>query len=88
MIYVTRLNHTPVVLNCDLIEHMETTPDTVISLTTGQKLMVLESAEEIIDRVIQFRRSILQGLPASRHPSESDGDGAADQLGNGTHGRR
>ena len=59
MIYVTRLNHTPVVLNCDLIEHMETTPDTVISLTTGQKLMVLESAEEIIDRVIQFRRFIL-----------------------------
>jgi len=61
MIYVTRLNHTPVVLNCDLIEHVETTPDTVISLTTGQKLMVLESAEEIIDRVVKFRRSILSG---------------------------
>jgi flagellar protein FlbD len=58
MIYVTRLNHTPVVLNCDLIEHMETTPDTVISLTTGQKLIVLESAEEIIERVVKFRRSI------------------------------
>ena len=61
MIYVTRLNHTPVVLNCDLIEHVETTPDTVISLTTGQKLMVLESAEEIIERVVKFRRSILSG---------------------------
>ena len=59
MIYVTRLNHTPVVLNCDLIEHVETTPDTVISLTNGQKMMVLESADEIIDRVIRFRRSIL-----------------------------
>ncbi len=58
MIYVTRLNHTPVVLNCDLIEHVDTTPDTVISLTTGQKLMVLESAEEIIERVVKFRRSI------------------------------
>ena len=58
MIHVTRLNHTPVVLNCDLIEHIETTPDTVISLTTGQKLMVLESAEEIVERVVQFRRSI------------------------------
>ncbi|HEV3331719.1 MAG TPA: flagellar FlbD family protein [Bryobacteraceae bacterium] len=58
MIYVTRLNHTPVVLNCDLIEHIETTPDTVISLTTGQKLMVLESPEEVIERVIKFRRSI------------------------------
>ena len=61
MIYVTRLNHTPVVLNCDLIEHVETTPDTVISLTTGQKLMVLESAEEIIERVVKFRRSIISG---------------------------
>jgi flagellar protein FlbD len=59
MIYVTRLNHTSVVLNCDLIEHVDTTPDTVISLTTGQKLMVLESADEIIARVVDYRRSIL-----------------------------
>jgi flagellar protein FlbD len=61
MIHLTRLNHTPMVLNCDLIEHVDTTPDTVISLTTGQKLMVLESAEEIIERVVQFRRSIILG---------------------------
>ena len=61
MIYVTRLNHTPVVLNSDLIEHVENTPDTVISLTTGQKLMVLESTEEIIDRVVKFRRAIFTG---------------------------
>ena len=88
MIYVTRLNHTPVVLNCDLIEHMETTPDTVISLTTGQKLMVLESAEEIIDRVVQYRRLILQELPSRRHPPDSAGEGAMDQLGDETYGRR
>jgi flagellar protein FlbD len=61
MIYVTRLNHTPVVLNSDLIEQIEMTPDTVISLTTGQKIMVLESSEEVMDRVIQFRRSIAAG---------------------------
>jgi len=59
MIHVTRLNHTPVVLNCDLIEQIETTPDTVISLTTGQKIMVLESIEEVIERVRRFRQSIL-----------------------------
>jgi flagellar protein FlbD len=59
MIHVTRLNHTPVVLNCDLIEQVETTPDTVISLTNGQKIMVLESTEEIIDRVRRFRQSLL-----------------------------
>ena len=38
---------------------METTPDTVISLTTGQKFVVLESADEVIRRVIEFRREIL-----------------------------
>ena len=59
MIYLTRLNHTPVVVNAELIEHIETTPDTVVSLTTGQKFMVLESTEEIIRRVLNFRRAIL-----------------------------
>jgi len=72
MIHVTRLNHTPVVLNADLIEQIETTPDTVISLTTGQKIMVLESTEEVIERVRLFRQSILlpqensNGQPATQ----------------------
>jgi flagellar protein FlbD len=59
MIRVTRLNHAPLVLNSDLIQHLEVTPDTVITLTTGEKLMVLESAQEVIDEVIRFRRSLL-----------------------------
>ena len=58
MIHLTRLNHISLVLNADLIEVIEVTPDTVISLTTGQKLVVLESAEEVVDRVIHFRRMI------------------------------
>jgi flagellar protein FlbD len=58
MIRLTRINHVPLVLNADLIEHVEITPDTVIAMTSGQKFMVLESADEVIDRVIQFRRSI------------------------------
>ena len=64
MIQLTRLNHAPLVLNSDLIEHMEVTPDTVVTLTTGQKIVVLESAEEVVDRIIQFRRSILAGAAA------------------------
>jgi flagellar protein FlbD len=59
MIRLTRLNHVPVFLNSDLIEHIEITPDTVISLTSGQKIVVLESAEQVVDRVVAFRRSIL-----------------------------
>ena len=58
MIQLTRINHTPVVLNSDLIEHIEATPDTVISLTNGQKLMVREPVEEIVNKVIAFRRAI------------------------------
>jgi flagellar protein FlbD len=57
MIQLTRINHVPLVLNSDLIEHIETTPDTVISLTNGQKFMVLETVDEIIRRVIDFRRA-------------------------------
>ncbi len=68
MIQLTRLNHVPLIVNSDLIEHVEVTPDTVIALTTGQKFMVLESAEDVVERVIQFRRSILgeHGCPLKK----------------------
>ena len=65
MIHLTRLNHLPLVLNADLIESIEVTPDTVISLTTGQKLVVLEPAEEVVRRVVEFRRAILGGSAAA-----------------------
>jgi len=58
MIKLTRLNHAPVVLNSDLIEHIDETPDTVITLTSGQKLRVLESAEDIVAKVIEFRSDL------------------------------
>ena len=58
MIYLTRINHVAMVLNSDLIEHIESTPDTVISLTNGQKFVVLETADEIIGKVVEFRRSL------------------------------
>ena len=64
MIRLTRINRVPLVLNADLIEHVEVTPDTVIAMTTGQKFMVMESAEEVIEKVIEFRRSISR---QSRH---------------------
>ena len=62
MIQLTRLNHVPLVLNSDLIEHIEVTPDTVIMLTTGQIIRVLESADEVVSRVVAFRRSIYRDL--------------------------
>jgi flagellar protein FlbD len=59
MIHVTRLNQSSIVLNCDLIEHIESTPDTVITLVNNQKLTVLETAEEIVERIRTYRRSII-----------------------------
>ena len=66
VIRLTRLNQVPLVINSDLIEHVEITPDTVIALTTGQKILVLETADEVIERVIGFRRAVLAGLPANQ----------------------
>jgi flagellar protein FlbD len=59
MIYVTRLNHSSVVLNSDLIEHIEATPDTVITLTTGQRITVLESAADVVHAIRGWRHSLL-----------------------------
>jgi flagellar protein FlbD len=58
MIHLTRLNHVPLVLNSDLIVHIEAAPDTIISLTSGQKLVVLEPVDEVVRRVIDFRRAL------------------------------
>jgi flagellar protein FlbD len=62
MIKLTRLNRVPVIVNADLIEHVEVTPDTVVALTNGQKFLVLESAEEIVEKVIEFRRVIMSAV--------------------------
>jgi flagellar protein FlbD len=58
MIRLTRINHLPIILNSDLIEHIEVTPDTVVTLTNGQKYLVLESPDDVVDRVVDFRRRI------------------------------
>jgi len=58
MIRLTRLNHSQIVLNSDLIEHIDVTPDTVIILTTGQILRVRETADEVVDRIVEFRRRV------------------------------
>lgn len=55
MIKVKRLNGKEFVINSDLIEFIEETPDTVITLTTGKKVVVQESVEEVIEKVITFK---------------------------------
>jgi flagellar protein FlbD len=58
MIELTRLNRHSFVLNSDLVETVENTPDTVITLITGQKLLVREDASEVVRRVIEFRAQV------------------------------
>ena len=62
MIRVTRINNTPLVLNSDLIEQIEMVPDTMIALTNGQRLFVQETVDEVVERIIEFRRKTLEGL--------------------------
>lgn len=56
MIYLTKLNGTPFVLNADLIEVIEENPDTTIRLVNKNYLIVRESMEEVVKKVIQYRR--------------------------------
>lgn len=58
MIKLKRLNGSEIVLNCEIIEFLEETPDTVITLVNGHKVVVSESANEVIQKVIDYKRKI------------------------------
>jgi flagellar protein FlbD len=68
MIHLTRLNNRPLVVNADLIKFIENAPDTVITLLTGEKLVVRESLEQVLELVHEFHihshRRIAPGVPA------------------------
>jgi len=71
MIQLTRLNGSRLAINSDLIKFVEAAPDTVLTLVTGEKVIVRESTDEVIDRVREFRRSVLCGAhPAMRLATE------------------
>lgn len=63
MIRLTRLNSTYFVVNCDLIKFIESTPDTLITLSTGEKLMVKESVDDVISATMNYRKRIYQEKP-------------------------
>jgi len=58
------------VVNADLIETVEATPDTVVTLTTGHKLIVEESVDEVIGRVIEFKRACHTPLSGGREQAD------------------
>lgn len=63
MIEVSRLNGKKFYINCEVIKSIEATPDTVITLTTNEKIMVKESAEDIIRRTMDYRKRLYQEPP-------------------------
>lgn len=58
MITLHKLNGSVVTINAELIESVEASPDTVISLTTGNRYLVREKVDEVISRVIDYRRQV------------------------------
>ena len=58
MIRLTRLNGVEVIINADLIEFVEMTPDTLVTLVTGKKIPVREVPDAVVDRVVSYRRAI------------------------------
>jgi len=64
MIRVTRLNGSALVVNAELIETIEACPDTVLSLATGNRLVVRERVDEVIARVVEYRRKVNSEKPA------------------------
>jgi flagellar protein FlbD len=62
MIQLTRLNNQPLVVNSDLIKFLEKSPDTVLTLLTGEKVVVRETSEEVLQKIVAFRQAVLSGL--------------------------
>ena len=65
MIFVTRTNGSKIYINAELIQTVESTPDTVITLTSNKKLLVKDTAQEIAERFIEYRRKTLVPLIAN-----------------------
>lgn len=64
MIHLTRLNSQPIAVNSDLIKFVESAHDTVLTLLNGEKVVVREQPDEVIHRIIEFRRTVLAGIPS------------------------
>ncbi len=72
MIEVTRLNGTPMVLNSDLIKTAEASPDTMLTLIHGEKLIVRESCGEIVQKVLAYRAQLLAAVVRRGEGTEPD----------------
>jgi flagellar protein FlbD len=86
MIVVTRLHGSVLALNCDLIERVEATPRTILTMVDGSRYVVRESVGEIVDKVRAFRASVI--VLAQEQERErlvlGDGGGGSERGSHGT----
>ncbi|MDP8207007.1 MAG: flagellar FlbD family protein [Candidatus Electryonea clarkiae] len=73
MIRVTRLDASELMVSSDMIEFIESTPDTILTLTDGKKIIVRENPDEILDRIIIFRRRVMAPMPSDSDSMEMEG---------------
>jgi len=71
MIELTRLNGNTMMLNSDLIKTAEASPDTMLTLINGEKLIVRESCDEVVERILAYRARLLASV-AKRMPAYGD----------------
>ena len=59
MIAITKLNDQEMIINCDLIELIESTPDTTITMTTGRKVIVKENVDKVLEKIVAYKRQLI-----------------------------
>jgi flagellar protein FlbD len=67
MIRLTRLNNSSLIVNSDLIKYVEQSPDTVITLLNSEKIIVRESTDQVLERIVLFRQAVLQNQAGAGH---------------------
>jgi flagellar protein FlbD len=66
MIELTKLNYEKYYMNCDLIEIIEQIPDTLITMTTGKKYYALETPQEIISKIMEYKKSVVESCSLNK----------------------
>ena len=90
MIELTRLNGTPILLNSDLIKTAESSPDTMLTLINGEKLIVRENLHDIMERTLVYRAELLSYVTQRLSPSDPRSQAASIaslDLNDSRHGR-
>ncbi len=74
MIKLTRFDGSEVAVNAEMIKFVEAAPDTIVTLASDQKLLVLETVDEVIEKVVDYKRLAYRSLPEQRERKEEEGE--------------